>query len=148
MDRDYFFRLPETAIRTPAFSDEELRRRHRVSRSTYERVRCGLLTWEDPFIRERPDALGVLLVFRIIAAGDSADTCVEYSRLGESTNLQCLKKFAGGVYCVFEEDWLPLPREDELEGLSEDFSALGFLGTFGSVDCTLVPGYVPSRLAG
>jgi hypothetical protein len=67
--------------------------------------------------------------------GATFDEIVEYSRLPESTNRECLLEFARTVRKVFEEEWLRLPSEAECMQISSEFEALGFPGCIGSVDC-------------
>ncbi|XP_057808856.1 uncharacterized protein LOC131023329 [Salvia miltiorrhiza] len=60
----------------------------------------------DPYFQQRQDAVGRLsfspiqkctAAVRQLAYGTSADCCDEYLRIGESTALECLKKFCKAV---------------------------------------------------
>jgi hypothetical protein len=55
--------------------------------------------------------------------------------LRESNNLQCLKTMCQGIVDLFEDEWLPLPRENELQLLSSEYAAMKFHGCWGAVDC-------------
>jgi hypothetical protein len=146
IDRDYFCRFHENAgiPDGPLFTEEEFRLRFRVSRNIYERVRMGLLAWEDKLFVERADACGVKsattgqkmwIAFKALATGSAAEYLVDYGRLATSTNLLCLKKFCAGVVGMFENDWLHLPDESDLKRLTREYAELGFPGCMGAVDC-------------
>jgi hypothetical protein len=59
----------------------------------------------------------------------------EYGRLAESTNRECLKKQCQGIVDLFEDEWLRLPRDDELLRLSREYASMGLPGCWGAVDC-------------
>jgi hypothetical protein len=113
IDRDYFCRLEENRNVTPVFDDNEFRRRYRVSREIYEKVRAGILAWEDTYFQQTANCCGALGAtadhqiwseMRMLAYGAPADHIVEYGRLAESTYLLCLKKVCTGVVAVFEKE--------------------------------------------
>lgn len=81
------------------------------------------------------------------ATGEPNDSYPEYSRLGESTNLECLKEFAMKLRMKFESEWLRLPNESELLTLSNEFTAVGFPGFIGGGRRILFLGYMSSSLA-
>lgn len=141
LDRDYFCRLPPHVHKTPPF-DTEFRLRYRVSRDVYERLRTRLLQYE--FFQDRSDCTGrqgattdqkMTAAMRMLATGGSADSVVEYVRLGTSTILQCLKEFSRCVVSAFGDEWLRPPNNQEIARLSAEFGRLGFPGCIGSVDC-------------
>jgi Plant transposon protein len=144
VDRDYFCRLEENRNVAPISDDEEFRRRYRVSRGIYEKLRAGILSWKDTYFEQTADCCGAFgattdqkmwAALRMLAYGTSADQLVEYGRLAESTNLLCLKKFCKGVVAVFEKDWLRLMNENDFDRLSAEYAQLGFPGCIGCVDC-------------
>ena len=115
IDRDYFCRMPVNAGKIPLMG-EDFRRRYRVSRDIYERLRSGLLSSDSQsyqFFQERPDCTArqgastdqkLFAAFRMLSLGSGADSVVESSRLGASTIIECLKNFCAGVVDVFEDE--------------------------------------------
>jgi hypothetical protein len=55
IDRDYFCRLPDHVTFTPFFDDDVFTRRYRVPRDVYERIRDGLLPWNDNYFIQKKD---------------------------------------------------------------------------------------------
>ncbi|XP_057740402.1 uncharacterized protein LOC130957575 [Arachis stenosperma] len=49
-------------------------------------------------------------VIRMLAYGVAADTVDDYVRIGESTIIECLKKFVESVISVFEDEYLRKPN--------------------------------------
>jgi hypothetical protein len=144
IDRDYFCRLSDHVTFTPIFDEDVLSRRYRVPRDVYERIRDGLLTWNDNYFVQKRDCCGVLgastdqkmwSAMRQLAYGLPADATVEYGRLAETTNLACLKMFCKGVVDMFETEWLRLPNTDDATQIERHYRTLGFPGCLGSVDC-------------
>jgi hypothetical protein len=138
IDSDYFCRLPFHTNVQPYFDENEFRLHYRVSRDLCKNVRRGLLSdWHDTYFQQRLDACGLLgastdqkttAAFRTLAYGNSADIFEEYGRLAESTNWECLKKLCQGIVDLFEDEWLRLPRDDELQRLSREYASVGFPG--------------------
>jgi hypothetical protein len=60
IDRDYFCLLEENRNVAPIFDDKEFRRRYRVSREIYEKVRADILVWEDKYFQQTADCCGAL----------------------------------------------------------------------------------------
>lgn len=74
-----------------------------MPRDVYERIRQGVCA-VDSYFEQKVDICGipgattdqkVAAALRQLTLGVSADSVVEYVRLAESTNLQCLKRFVG-----------------------------------------------------
>jgi Plant transposon protein len=144
IDRDYFFRLPDHVTFTPIFDDDVFSRRYRVPRDVYERIRDGLLTWNDNYFIQKRDCCGALgastdqkmwSAMRQLAYGLPADATVEYGRLADTTNLTCLKMFYKGVVDMFETEWLRLPNMNDAMRIERHYGTLGFPGSLGCVDC-------------
>jgi hypothetical protein len=89
------------------------------------------------------------VAMRQLAYGVSADALVEFGRLTESTKLLTVKKFAEGVVCKFEAEWLRLQKIDEMAVIERHFRALGFPGLHRLRGLRLMElGHVPLWLAG
>ena len=64
-----------------------------------------------------------------------ADALDEVIKIGTSTTLECLGKFAEGVIECFGPDYLRPPTTEELEKILEENESRGFPGMIGSIDC-------------
>ncbi|KAL9670751.1 hypothetical protein QQ045_008309 [Rhodiola kirilowii] len=87
----------------------------------------------------------------MLAYGSCADQCAEITRMGESTTLECLKKWCAQVVEHYKDRYLRSPnaadlsrlsQRAELRGFPADLSRLsqraeqrGFPGMIGSIDC-------------
>jgi hypothetical protein len=114
----------------------------------YEGVREKLLKWEDAargmYFTQKIDACGYFgastdqklwSAFRMLSLGISADAAVEYGRLAESTNAECLKLFARAIVEIFETEWLRVMTIDDAKDSAAQYRGLGFPGCIGCVDC-------------
>ena len=72
---------------------------------------------------------------RMLAYGISADCIDEYLKIGESTSLQCLKKFAKGVIAIFGAEYLRKPTQADVDRLLAVGNERDFPGMLGSIDC-------------
>ena len=50
----------------------------------------------------------------MLAYGVAADVVDDYVRIGESTTIECLKKFVEGVISVFEDEYLRRPNSNDV----------------------------------
>ncbi|CAM8987332.1 unnamed protein product [Rhodiola kirilowii] len=72
---------------------------------------------------------------RMLAYRVSADAVDDYVRIGESTAIECLKKFVTDVIVIFEGEYLRKPNSNDVQRLLEMGEARGFPGMMGSIDC-------------
>ncbi|XP_044964617.1 uncharacterized protein LOC123425009 [Hordeum vulgare subsp. vulgare] len=72
---------------------------------------------------------------RMLAYGTPADALDEYLKIGKSTALECMDKFAEGVIAVFGSDYLRRPTREDVEHLLQVNESRGFPGILGSIDC-------------
>jgi hypothetical protein len=70
----------------------------------------------------------------MIANGVAADATDEYVRVGESTALECLRKFVVIIVKVFRLEYLRLPNEYDTARLLAIGESRGFSGMLGSID--------------
>ncbi|KAL9665958.1 hypothetical protein QQ045_000279 [Rhodiola kirilowii] len=77
----------------------------------------------DEYWHQRRDAAGVLSLLpeqkmtaaiRMLAYGSCADQCVELTRMGESTTLECLKKWCAQVVEHHKDRYLRSPNAADL----------------------------------
>ncbi|CAH9125673.1 unnamed protein product, partial [Cuscuta epithymum] len=71
----------------------------------------------------------------MLAYGCSADSLDEYVQIGESTAIECLKKFCDAIIGLFEEQYLRKPNKSDITILLKDGESRGFPGMLGSLDC-------------
>jgi hypothetical protein len=144
IDRDYFCRRSENLGLTPVFTEAEFERRYRIPRDVYERLREGLMEWNENYFTERPDYCGknsastdqkLWSAMRQLAYGIPADAVTEYGRFSESTNMECLKTFCRAVVELFESHWLRLPTVQDMSEIENHYRKLGFPGCLGCLDC-------------
>jgi len=72
---------------------------------------------------------------RMLAYGTPADALDEYLKIGKSTALVCLDKFAQGVIDVFGGEYLRRPTREDVESILQVNESRGFPGMLGSIDC-------------
>jgi len=77
----------------------------------------------------------VVAAFRLLAYGVAADALDEYIRIGESTALEALRKFAVAVVEIFGQEYMRLPNEEDTARLQAIGANRGFPGMLGSIDC-------------
>jgi hypothetical protein len=71
----------------------------------------------------------------MIANGVATDATEEYMCVGESTALECLRKFDVTVVEVFVPEYFRLPNEHDTVKLLPIGESRGFSGMLGSIDC-------------
>ena len=118
--KDYF-------AENPVYTPETFRRRFRMGRHVFLRIVDALSNF-DPYFQQRVDALGrkglsplqkCTAAMRMLAYGVSADAVDDYVRIGESTAIECLKKFVTDVILVFENEYLRKPNSIDIRRLLE-----------------------------
>eukprot|EP00171_Calliarthron_tuberculosum_P014761 IDg14761t1 len=136
LHRDYF-------CEQPVYTADAFKRRFRVSRQLYTRIRTSVLE-ADSFFDSKKDATGKIglstdqkltAALRLLAYGNSADSIDEYIRIAESTTLLCLDKFCRVVTQVFKSEYLRSPTEQDMRRILQRNEAHGCPGLLGSIDC-------------
>ncbi|KAL9663350.1 hypothetical protein QQ045_018736 [Rhodiola kirilowii] len=103
LENDYF-------SPNPVYPAETFRRRYRMGKHVFLRI-VDALSHYDPYFQQRVDALGrkglsplqkCTTTMRMLAYGVSADAVDDYVLIGESTVIECLKKFVTDVIVIFE----------------------------------------------
>ncbi|XP_057744893.1 uncharacterized protein LOC130962739 [Arachis stenosperma] len=97
-----------------------------------------------PYFQQRVDATGrrglsslqkCTAAIRMLAYGVAADVVDDYVRIGESTTIECLKKFVEGVISVFQDEYLRKPNPNDVQRLLQMAEGHGFPGMLGSINC-------------
>ena len=109
----------------------------------FVRIMNAVEEHDDYFVQKRNAAgtLGlsclqkVVAAFRMIAYGVAADATDDYVRIGESTTLESLRRFATAVVEVFGPEYMRLPNEQDTARLLAIGESRGFPGMLGSIDC-------------
>ncbi|CAM8982022.1 unnamed protein product [Rhodiola kirilowii] len=127
LENDYF-------SPNPVYPAETFRRRYRMGKHVFLRI-VDALSHYDPYFQQRVDALGrkglsplqkCTAAMRMLAYGVSADAVDDYVRIGESTAIECLKKFVIDVIVIFEGEYLRKPNSNDVQRLLEMGEARGF----------------------
>ncbi|XP_074328288.1 uncharacterized protein LOC141666192 [Apium graveolens] len=133
---DYF-------VDRPIFNEDDFRRRYRMRPHVFNRIMTTLCT-QDSYWHQKTDAIGLLgllpqqkmtVALRMLAYGATADQCAEICRMGESTTLECMKKFCQQVEGLFGQEYLRAPTPTDLRRLLTRGEQRGFPGMIGSIDC-------------
>ena len=72
---------------------------------------------------------------RMLAYGVVADFTDEYVRIGESTTIECLKKFVEAIVDIYSTEYLRSPNSNDIARLLRVGESRGFPGMLGSIDC-------------
>ena len=134
--RDYF-------AEPPLYSPNLFRRRFRMSRPLFLRIKSMLEATEPYFVQQRNAAerLGLsafqkmIAAIRMLAYGTTADLCDEYVSIGETTTMKYLKKIVKVVVSNFSEEYLRSPTNNDIARLLALGESRGFPGMLGSIDC-------------
>ena len=136
LEKDYF-------SPNPVYPEQIFRRRFRMGRHVFLRIVDALSNF-DPYFQQRNDAVGrkglsplqkCTAAMRMLAYGISADAVDDYVRIGETTAIECLKKFVSDVITIFGGEYLRKPNSNDVQRLLQMGEARGFPGMMGSIDC-------------
>ncbi|CAN0916005.1 hypothetical protein LINGRAHAP2_LOCUS29464 [Linum grandiflorum] len=111
--------------------------------SLFHRIMADVVQ-HDSYFKQRRDAAGrnsfspqqkLTSSLRMLAYGCSADSLDKYCRMGESTTLECLRKFCTAIITIYGPQYLRAPTVEDLRRLLDHSSRCGFPGMIGSIDC-------------
>ena len=133
---DYF-------VENPVYDETLFRRRFRLSRPLFLRILRTLQQYNNYFVQRRnvANTIGLsgeqkmTVALRMLAYGMSADSIDEYVRIGESTTIECVKRFCQGVVEIFGPEYLRSPNATDIIRLLHKANQRGFPGMLGSLDC-------------
>ena len=128
---------------SPVYPPNLFRRRFRMSCSLFLYILSKVEAHEPYFIQKRDNAkkLGLSSLQKMTAAlrmliyGVMTNFMDEYVRIGESTAIQCLKKFVAAILDIFSEEYLRSPNNKDIARLLAHGQSRGFPGMLGSIDC-------------
>lgn len=121
----------------------QFRRRFRMSRELFQRIRRGLKdhsnSWKKSYdITGRQSFTSyqkMCASIQFLAYGTSADSFDQYFRIGESTLIRFVKEFCRDIVTVFGEIYLRNPNAEDIAKLLQVAESRGFPGMLGSLDC-------------
>ncbi|XP_020253898.1 uncharacterized protein LOC109830959 [Asparagus officinalis] len=127
----------------PTYGANLFRRRFRMQMSLFLHIVNVVREHDNYFIQkvDGVDRLGlstlqkVTAAFHMLAYGVPADSTDEYVRIGESTVIECLKKFCRAIVEVYGDEYLRSPNTNDVARLLQKGEERGFPGMLGSLDC-------------
>ncbi|CAL2257513.1 unnamed protein product [Prunus armeniaca] len=134
--KDYF-------CERPLYPPVDFHRRFCMRIEIFYRILNDVVAHE-PYFTQKIDACGrqglspeqkLTAVFRMLAHGCSSDSIDECCRLGESTTLECLRKFCSVIEVVYSQWYLRSPNLADLCRLLHKASCNGFPSMLGNLDC-------------
>jgi Plant transposon protein len=146
---DYFWpanqQRDSSDSKVPVYNELDFERRFRMPRSVFDKACVGVVR-DSSYLRRglKPDAVGkmgasplqkVVAALRQLSLGVGADAVDEYTRLGETTALECIKESTRSVTRLFGPLDLREPRAEDLFRIERQFNAVGFPGCNGCLDC-------------
>ncbi|XP_020165756.1 uncharacterized protein [Aegilops tauschii subsp. strangulata] len=126
----------------PLFKHQKFRCRFRMSRHLFNRIREGLVGYDDYFVCKE-DAIGKIgfssyhkctATIRMLAYRVPGDLIDEYIHMSESTCLESLYKFCKAVIAVFDPEYLRGPTPKDTARLLAMNASRGFPGMLGRID--------------
>ena len=127
----------------PLYPNSMFRTRFRMNKCLFLRIVNSLGQW-SPYFTYRVDCASRIglsplqkctTAMHMLAYGTPLDALDEYLKIGKSTALVCLDKFAQGVIDVFGGEYLRRPTREDVESILQVNESRGFPGMLGSIDC-------------
>jgi hypothetical protein len=134
--KDYF-------VDNPIYDSKTFRRRFRMHRELFERIKQDLLQEHNNVWAQLQDPCGVkgfsteqkmTGCLRVLAYGTAADSFDEYIRMAESTLLEYLELFCDAIISMYSSFYLRKPTAEDLQYILSLHSSRGFPGKLGSLD--------------
>ncbi|XP_073153988.1 uncharacterized protein [Henckelia pumila] len=124
---DYF-------VENPTYNEEMFRRRFRMSRILFLHIVDAVQNHDSYFVQRRNAAgkLGlttlqkVTAAFRILTYALPADATDEYIKIGESTAIECVKRFCRAIVEIFKGQYLRSPTANDIARLLHIGEQRGF----------------------
>ena len=127
----------------PLFTDEEFRRRYRISKSIFIRIVTKIVEFDSWFAQTK-DCIGkqgispflkVAVALVILGNGTSSERCVSEYRMSESTISKCVHRFCSAIVAIYFEKIVTYPTDSEAQDECSVNEKRGFPGCIGSIDC-------------
>ena len=130
-------------VENPVYDETLFCKRFCLSRPLFLRILHTLQQHNDYFVQRRNAANTVGLsseqkmtaALRMLAYGMSTDSLDEYVTIGETTTIECVKRFYQGVVEIFGPEYLISPNAADIFRLLRKANQRGFPGMLGSLDC-------------
>ena len=99
---------------------------------------------KDDYFVQKSDALGrkglsclqkCVAALRMLVYGCAADMTDEYIDIGETTAIECVKRFAYAVVRSFKNEYCRSPTAEDVSRMQAENARRGFPGMIGSIDC-------------
>ncbi|CAL1359562.1 unnamed protein product [Linum trigynum] len=109
-------------VPNPTYDARFFRRRFQIPLSLFNRV-MSVVVQHDPYFQQGRDAAGRLSFspeqklttsLWILSNGCSADSLEETFDMGETTVLQCMRKFCNAIICIYGPEYLRSPNMEDL----------------------------------
>eukprot|EP00918_Siedleckia_nematoides_P014899 GHVU01032317.1.p1 GENE.GHVU01032317.1~~GHVU01032317.1.p1 ORF type:complete len:448 (+),score=58.83 GHVU01032317.1:216-1559(+) len=132
-----------TSVPPPVYSDDDFRRRFRMSKRVFTRL-LAAVEGHDRYFTQRRDCTGklgasplikVTAAVRVLAYGVAADELDENLELAESTVLESLRRFCAAVNAVFSHEYVREPTEEDTARILRVYDKHGWPGCIGCIDC-------------
>ncbi|XP_057427453.1 uncharacterized protein LOC130720774 [Lotus japonicus] len=126
----------------PTYDDGIFRRRYRMQKHVFLRIVADLSS-SDSYFTQRVDAAkkeGIsplakcTTTMRMLAYGVAADAVDEYIKIGETTTLECLRRFCKGIIRLYEQEYMRAPTQEDMQRILQVSEMRGFPGMIGSID--------------
>ncbi|XP_057440104.1 protein ALP1-like [Lotus japonicus] len=127
----------------PTYDDGIFRCRYRIQKHVFLRIVADLSS-SDSYFTQRVDAAkkeGIsplakcTTAMRMLAYGVAADAVDEYIKIGETTALECVRRFCKGIIRLYEQEYMRAPTQEDLQRILQVSEMRGFPGMIGSIDC-------------
>ena len=133
---DYF-------VENPVYDETLIRRRFRLSRSLFLRILHTLQHRNHYFVQRRnaTNTVGLsgeqkmMAALRMLTYGMSTDSLDEYVRIGETTTIECVKRFCQGVVEIFGSEYLRSPNAADISRLLRKANQRGSPRMLSNLDC-------------
>lgn len=128
---------------TPTYTETQFCRRFRMHRPLFLRIGEAITT-HDTYFTQRIDVVGarglsslqkMTAALRMLAYGTTVDVVHDYVRIGESIEIESLKRFIKAVVEIFGVEYLRRPHDADVARLLVENEERGFPGILRSIDC-------------
>jgi Plant transposon protein len=128
----------------PIYNASFFKRFFKIPIGLFDQIVLDVLAHDDYF-RQKRDAAGklglstlqkVCCAVRQITSGVSPAELDDKYRMGESTGMECMKRFCRSINSVYADVALRAPNVADMNRLLDEGEAAGFPGCIGSLDCT------------
>ncbi|XP_026459212.1 uncharacterized protein LOC113359855 [Papaver somniferum] len=121
------------------YPPQHFRRRFRMDISLFIRILHDITNYDKYFTQRYDDVKReglsplqkMIAAVRMLAYDLPADILDEYIQIGESTAVECLKRFCDAIIGIYEKEYLRKPNENDIARLLKEAESRGFPGMIG-----------------